>query len=226
MKAIGHIYTDLPEKFGVPRQSGLAPSLFGKIVFEPEYRVKDAVRGLEGFSHIWLLWEFSEAKEVKGDKWQPTVRPPRLGGNKRMGVFATRSPFRPNNIGLSAVKIEKIDTECENAPVIFVSGVDMMNGTPLFDIKPYLPAADCIPEASGGFTEVNEFHVLAVSFPENLLKKLPEKKRAGAIELLSLDPRPAYIKDTERIFGIAYADCNIKFTVEGDALIVTEVEQT
>ncbi len=206
----------------MPRQSGLAQNLIGRIELEPEFRIKEAVRGLEEFSHIWLLWEFSMAKR---EKWQPTVRPPRLGGNIRMGVFATRSPFRPNNIGMSAVKIEKIDMECEKSPIIYVSGIDMVDKTPIFDIKPYVPVSDCIPNASSGFSAGRTSHVLDVNFPDDLMRILPEEKRAGALEFLSLDPRPSYIDDKNRIFGAEYAGFNIKFVVDGIELAVFDVEK-
>ena len=175
MKPIAHIYNDFTEKFGIPRQSGLAP-LPSEIVFQPEYRVREAFRGLELYSHIWIIWQFSEAAQKD---WSPTVRPPKLGGNKRMGVFASRSPFRPNSIGLSAVKLEKIDLEGENAPVLYVSGADLMNGTPIFDIKPYLPYADAYPEAKGGFALQNKEGLLRVEFPSELLDMIPEEKREG-----------------------------------------------
>ncbi len=220
MKPIAYIYTDFESKFGIPRQSTLCKELKGKIVFEPEYRSNEALRGLEGFSHIWVIWQFFEAV---GAKWSPTVRPPRLGGNKRVGVFATRSPFRPNNIGLSCVKTEKIDYECENAPVIYVSGIDMLNKTPVFDIKPYVPLSDCIPDASEGFTADTKQHRLSVDFPCELLSCIPDDKREAATAMLSLDPRPSYIDDPNRIFGVKFAGFDIRFFVKQNTLFVTEV---
>ena len=220
MKPIGKIYTDFSTKFGVPRQSGLCSELEGRIVLEPEYRREEAFRGLEDFSHVWLLWQFSEAVR---SEWTPTVRPPRLGGNKRMGVFATRSPFRPNNIGLSCVKLEKISLDEEDSPVLYVSGIDMMNGTPVLDIKPYVPVADCIPEATDGFTSATKDYSISVEFPEKLLMILPEEKRAAAVKMLSLDPRPSYIGDENRIFGVDFAGYDIRFKVRDNILTVTEI---
>lgn len=220
MKIIAHIKTDFRTKFGLPRQSGLCEELKGQIVFEPEYRKEEAFRGLEGFSHIWVLWKFSEAER---EEWSPTVRPPRLGGNKRMGVFATRSPFRPNNIGLSCVKLEKIDYECPDAPVLYVSGVDMMDGTPIVDIKPYVPVADCKTEATDGFTAETKEYSLDVVFSEELISILPEEKRVGAKQMLSLDPRPSYITDEDRVFGVEYAGFNVRFKVKENILTVCDV---
>ena len=222
MKPIGKIYTDFNTKFGVPRQSGLCKELTGRIVLEPEYRCREAFRGLEDFSHLWILWQFSEAVR---SGWTPTVRPPRLGGNKRVGVFATRSPFRPNNIGLSCVRLEKISLDEEEAPVLYVSGIDMMNGTPVFDIKPYVPVAVCIPEATDGFTSATKDYRIDVEFPENLLELLPEEKRAAAAEMLSLDPRPSYIDDENRIFGVEFAGYDIRFRVKDNTLTVIEVTE-
>lgn len=223
MKPIGKIYTDFSTKFGVPRQSGLCSELTGRIVFDPEYRREEAFRGLEDFSHVWLLWQFSEAVR---DEWTPTVRPPRLGGNKRMGVFATRSPFRPNNIGLSCVKLEEISLDEDDSPVLYVSGIDMMNGTPVYDIKPYVPVADCIPEATDGFTSVTKDYSIGVEFPEKLLNILPEEKRSAAVKMLSLDPRPSYIGDENRIFGVEFAGFDIRFKVRDNILTVTDVIKT
>lgn len=222
MKVIGKIYTDFSTKFGVPRQSGLCDELCGKIVFEPEYRREEAFRGLEDFSHIWVLWQFSEAER---EEWSPTVRPPRLGGNKRMGVFATRSPFRPNNIGLSCVKLIKIDYDCSDSPVLYVSGIDMMNGTPVYDIKPYVPVADCRQDATDGFTHYTKDYSLDVVFDEKLLNVLPCEKRAGALQMLSLDPRPSYIADDKRIFGVEFAGFDIRFTVKENILTICEVKK-
>lgn len=219
MKRIGYIYTDFPEKFGIPRQSGLVEELKGKIVFEPAYRTADAVRGLEGFNYIWLLWEF---EGVKRDSWSATVRPPRLGGNKHMGVFATRSPYRPNPIGLSSVKLDRIELT-EQGPVLYVSGIDLRNRTPIFDIKPYLPYVDCHPDAVDGFAgEVKEY-ALEVIFPEELLARIPEGKRRAIVEVLKQDPRPSYQEDPERKYGVSFAGFDIRFTVRGNILTVFEV---
>lgn len=219
MKRIGYIYTDFPEKFGIPRQSGLVEELKGKIVFEPAYRTADAVRGLEGFNYIWLLWEF---EGVKRDSWSATVRPPRLGGNKHMGVFATRSPYRPNPIGLSSVKLDRIELT-EQGPVLYVSGIDLRNRTPIFDIKPYLPYVDCHPDAVDGFAgEVKEY-ALEVIFPEELLARIPEGKRSAIVEVLKQDPRPSYQEDPERKYGVSFAGFDIRFTVRGNILTVFEV---
>ena len=220
MDIIAHIETDFNTKFGLPRQSGLCEELKGKIIFEPEYRREEAFRGLEGFSHIWVLWKFSEAER---EEWSPTVRPPRLGGNKRVGVFATRSPFRPNNIGLSCVKLEKIDYDSPDAPVLHVSGIDMMNGTPVVDIKPYVPVADCKSDATDGFTQYTKDYSLDVIFSNELLCILPEEKREGAKQMLSLDPRPSYITDEERVFGVEYAGYDIRFKVKEKTLTVCDV---
>ncbi len=221
MKPIAHIYTDFPDKFGIPRQSGLIDELVGKIVFEKEYRDPSALKGLEQFSHIWLIWEFSEAKR---DTWSPTVRPPRLGGNKRMGVFATRSPFRPNPIGLSSVKLKEIATESEG-PVLYVTGADLMNGTPIFDIKPYIPLSDCHPEASEGYTKETKLHLLQVECKEELLSEIPAEKQTALLKTLAQDPRPAYLDDPTREYGITFGKHNIKFTVAQDVLTVTKIEQ-
>lgn len=220
MKYIAHIQNGYETKFGVPRQSGLVNAAVSRVVFEPEYRNPDALRGLEDFSHLWLLWEFSEAKR---DAWSPTVRPPRLGGNTRMGVFATRSPFRPNPIGLSCVKIEEIRLQTTDGPVIIVSGADLMNGTPIYDIKPYLPYADCLPEAKGGFTDAVERKRLNVDCSPELLAQIPEAHRATVLEILSQDPRPSYQHDPKRVYGMAYAGMDVRFRVDGDRLTVTEV---
>ena len=220
MKIIARIHTDFPEKFGLPRQSGLVEGLTGKIVFEPEYRVPEALRGIEGFSHLWLIWQFSEAVRPT---WSPTVRPPRLGGNKRMGVFATRSPFRPNPIGLSCVKYEGWEMTDEG-PVITVSGIDIMDGTPIYDIKPYLPHADCKPEATGGFSTDAMEHSLEVIIPDDLAAKIEEKMRKPLIELLSQDPRPGYAEDGDRVYGFTYGKHEIKFTVEDNTLTVCEIQ--
>ncbi len=221
MKIIARIYNDLPEKFGIPRQSGLVSEVLGRIVFEKEYRNPDALRGLEDFSHIWLIWQFSET--VRED-WSPTVRPPRLGGNARVGVFATRSPFRPNPIGLSSVRLERIDHDAPDGPVLIVSGADLMNGTPIYDIKPYLPYADSHPDASGGFADGYADYRISVDCPREFLEVMPEDKRAGLLGILSQDPRPSYHGDPERIYGLSYAGYNIKFKV-GDKLTVISVDK-
>lgn len=220
MKIIAHIETDFSTKFGLPRQSGLCEELKGRIVFEPEFRREEALRGIEDFSHIWVLWKFSENET---EEWSPTVRPPRLGGNKRVGVFATRSPFRPNNIGLSCVKLEKIDYTSENGPVLCVSGIDMMNGTPIVDIKPYIPVADCRNDATDGFTQYTKDYSVEVVFPEELLCILPEDKIQGALQMLSQDPRPSYINDENRVFGVEYAGFDIRFSVKENTLTVCDV---
>ena len=223
-KVIARIKSDFPDKFGIPRQSGLLKNLRSTIVFEPEFRIADALRGLEGFSHLWLLWIFSE--NVR-DTWKPTVRPPRLGGNTRLGVFATRSSFRPNPLAMSCVKIESINLTGEGAPSITVSGADLMDGTPIVDIKPYLPYADSIPEAIGGFAEVVRFKKLEVDFAAEaqvaLDEQFPENKKAALVELLSEDPRPAYQRSADRVYGFRFADFEIKFKVQGDHLTVVAI---
>ncbi len=221
IKPIAHIYTDFDSKFGIPRQSGLVEELTGKIVFESEYRRTEAVRGLDGFSHIWLIWQFSQSVT---DKFSPTVRPPRLGGNRRVGVFASRSPFRPNSLGLSCVKLIKIDLECENAPVIYVSGVDMLSGTPIFDIKPYVPVADLKPDAKEGYTEITKNHSLNVIDDKDLLSQLGAEKRASAVKALSNDPRPGYDEDADKEYGMSFAGFNIRFKVDGETLNIVAVE--
>jgi len=220
IRPIAHMNSDFPTKFGIPRQSNLASSLHSTIVFEPEYRIMDALRGLEGYSHIWLIWQFSQ--NVRSD-WSPTVRPPRLGGNVRMGVFATRSPFRPNNLGLSCVKLEGIEQHPTLGPVIHVSGADLMDGTPIFDIKPYVPYADSFPEALGGFTDTAGDFLLKVEFPEHLLTLLPESKRDAAMEVLSHDPRPSYQRDPNRTYGLPFAGFDIRFRVQDNTLTVISV---
>lgn len=220
MKPIAHIENDFPTKFGIPRQSGLVNSLHARIVMEPEYRNPDAFRGLEDYSHIWLIWEFSQAVR---QKWSPTVRPPRLGGNVRMGVFATRSPFRPNPLGLSVVQLEEIVLHGANAPYLTVSGADLMHGTPIYDIKPYLPHIDSHPEARGGFALPAAAHHLEVRFPEVWLEKVPESLRAGLIEVLAQDPRPSYQHDADRVYGFPFAGLEVRFTVDGEVLTVCEI---
>ena len=220
MKVIAHIHTDIPTKFGIPRQSGIIASLQGRIVFEPEYRNPEAVRGLEDFSYIWLLWEFSKAVR---DTWSPTVRPPRLGGNVRKGVFATRSPFRPNPIGLSSVRLEKVDIDPKLGPVLYVSGVDLMDGTPIYDIKPYITYTDSHPDAVSGFASTPAEYLLEVDFPDNLLQKVPENQRESLIEVLTHDPRPQYQDDPERIYGMAFDKLEVKFRVQEGQIKVEEV---
>ena len=218
---VAYMRSDFPSKFGIPRQSGLVEELRSMIVFEPEYRNDDALRGIEEYSHLWLIWQFSQA--VRQD-WSPTVRPPRLGGNVRMGVFATRSPFRPNHLGLSCVRLlEKRHTK-EFGTVLVVGGADLMDGTPIFDIKPYIPYGDCIPQATGGFTSrVGDF-LLKVDFPQELLKKLPPDKQAAAIGVLSHDPRPSYQNQPGRVYGLSFGGFDIQFTVEEETLTVLNVE--
>lgn len=220
MRVIAKIHTEFPTKFGIPRQSGIIESLHGTIVFEPEYRSTEAVRGLEEFSHLWLIWEFSEAVR---DTWSPTVRPPRLGGNIRKGVFATRSPFRPNPIGLSSVKLERIETDPKLGPVLHVSGADLMDGTPIYDIKPYIVYTDSHPEAVSGFASKPAEYLLEVDFPEALLAQVPESQRHSLIEVLEHDPRPQYQDDPERVYGMAFAKMEIKFKVAGMRLTVLSV---
>jgi len=220
MKIIARIRTPFADKFGVPRQSGLA-EIPAEIVFEPAYRNADAVRGLEEFDYLWLIWEFDRAKR---EDWSPTVRPPRLGGNQRMGVFATRSPFRPNAIGLSSVKLERLE-QTEEGPVIFVTGADLVDGTPIFDIKPYLAYCDSHPEAAGGWTTGLESMPLSVECDEVLLACFDESQKRGLLAALSADPRPRYQDDPERIYGMTYGGCNVKFRVEDSTLTVLEVEK-
>lgn len=222
MKVIGHIRTDFPSKFGIPRQSGLIDSLKGKIILEPEYRNPQVYKGIEEFSHIWLLWEFSEAKK---EHWSATVKPPRLGGKKRMGVFATRAPFRPNNIGLSCVKLDRVEQDEKDGPVLWVAGVDLLDGTPIYDIKPYIPLTDCHPEASEGYTRETKIHELKVEFPEKLLNQYPEEKRHAVLGILAQDPRPTYFQDPERVYGVPFAGFDVKFRVDGDLLIVCGLEK-
>ena len=223
MKVIAKIRTDFPTKFGIPRQSGIIGSLKGRIVFEPEYRNAEAVRGLEEFSHLWLIWEFSEAVR---DTWSPTVRPPRLGGNVRKGVFATRSPFRPNPIGLSSVKLEKIEIDPKLGPVIYVSGADLMDGTPIYDIKPYIAYTDSHPDAVSGFASKPAEYLLEVDFPDTLLNKVNPELRESLIEVLAHDPRPQYHDDPERVYGMTFANMEIKFKVNGMKLTVIAVHDT
>ena len=220
--AIARMHSDFATKFGIPRQSGLVDELRSTIVFEPEFRSADALRGIEDFSHLWIIWQFSEA--VRQD-WSPTVRPPRLGGNTRMGVFATRSPFRPNHLGLSCVKLLGAEQTAACGTVLHVGGADLLDGTPIFDIKPYIPYADCHPEASGGFTDTAGDFLLNVDFPAGLLAFLPPEKREAAIGVLSHDPRPSYQRKAGRIYGLTFAGFDIRFTVEDDVLTVHEVRR-
>ena len=222
ISVIARMHSDFATKFGIPRQSGIVQELRSTIVFEPEYRNADALRGMEGFSHLWLIWQFSEAVRTG---WSPTVRPPRLGGNTRMGVFATRSPFRPNNLGLSCVRFLGLEETKEFGTVIHVGGADLMDGTPIFDIKPYVPYADCQPEALNGFTGGTEGDLLEVDFPASLLEKLPENKRQAAIGILAHDPRPSYQKDSQRVYGVTFAGFDIRFTVADDLLTVQDVQK-
>lgn len=220
MEVIAHIQTDFPAKFGIPRQSGLVQELKGRIIFEPEYRNPDAFRGIEGFSHIWLLWQFSGTKR---HSWSATVKPPRLGGNKRMGVFATRSPFRPNDIGLSSVKLERLELDPELGPVLYVAGADLMDGTGIYDVKPYLPYTDSHPDARDGFAgEVLEYE-LEVEFPEEWLVMIPEEKREAIIAVLKQDPRPSYHNQPDRRYGVEFAGFDVRFTVKDMVLTVCEV---
>lgn len=220
IRPIAKMQSDFPSKFGIPRQSGLVQELQSTIVFEPEFRNPDTLRGLEGYSHLWLIWQFSEAVRTE---WSPTVRPPRLGGNTRMGVFATRSPFRPNNLGLSCVRLVGVEQTPNQGTVIHVAGADLMDGTPIFDIKPYVPYSDCHTDAAGGFTDTAGEFLLKVEFPEELLARLPENKREATIGVLSHDPRPSYQRDPERIYGLPFAGFDIRFTVKGDTLQVCDV---
>lgn len=218
---IAYITTDFPTKFGIPRQSGLMPSCLGEIVFEPEYRDINALRGIEGYSYLWLLWGFSALDAP--EQFSPMVKPPRLGGNRRMGVFATRSPFRPNPIGLSSVKLEKVVTKPNQGTVLIVSGADLMDGTPIYDIKPYLPYTDIHSDAAGGFAEEHQNDRLSVDFPQPLLEQIPEAKRAALLEALEQDPRPGYCNEPDRLFGFCYAGMDVRFTVTNGTVHVAEI---
>ena len=220
IQAIAHMKSDFPTKFGIPRQSGLVEALRSTIVFAPEFRNPDALRGIEGFSHLWLIWQFSQA--VRQD-WSPTVRPPRLGGNVRMGVFATRSPFRPNSLGLSCVRLLGVEETREVGTVLHVGGADLMDGTPIFDIKPYIPYSDARPDAVGGFTDHADDFLLEVVFPDELLKRIPTAKRQALLGVLSHDPRPSYQRDANRVYGLSFAGFNIRFSVSDGVLTVTEI---
>lgn len=221
MHIIARMHSDFPSKFGIPRQSGLVDSLHSTVVFEPEYRNGDALRGLEEFSHLWLIWQFSQA--VRSD-WSPTVRPPRLGGNTRMGVFATRSPFRPNAIGLSSVRLLGLEQTADSGTVIHVAGADLMDGTPILDIKPYIPYADCHAEALGGFADQAKSYLLQVQCPPELLTPIPEEKRKALLDVLSHDPRPSYQNDPDRVYGMAFGNANVRFRVHDTCLTVLEIQ--
>ena len=220
IRPIARMKSDFSTKFGIPRQSGLVQELRSTVIFEPEFRNPDALRGIEDFSHLWLIWQFSEAVRTE---WSPTVRPPRLGGNTRMGVFATRSPFRPNNLGLSCVRLLGVEHTEQYGTVLHVGGADLMDGTPIFDIKPYIPYADCQPDAAGGFTDSAGDFLLSVDFPPALLALLPEDKREAAVAVLSHDPRPSYQRKPDRIYGVSFAGFDIRFTVEDTMLTVVEI---
>ena len=221
MDVIAVMHSDFPTKFGIPRQSGLAEALQSTIVFEPAYRNPEALRGIEGFSHLWILWQFSQA--VRQD-WSPTVRPPRLGGNTRMGVFATRSPFRPNAIGLSCVRLLSVEHTQDMGTVLYIGGADLMDGTPILDIKPYIPYCDAHPEAMGGFTQDAGDYLLEVDFPENLKQRLPAEKQEAICQVLSHDPRPSYQMDSDRVYGLSFAGFDIRFTVKDTVLTVVDVQ--
>ena len=220
MQIIARMKSDFPTKFGIPRQSGLVSSLQSTIVFEPEFRNADALRGIEDFSHLWIIWQFSEAVR---QEWSPTVRPPRLGGNTRLGVFATRSPFRPNAIGLSSVQLLGVEHTANHGTVLHVAGADLMDGTPIFDIKPYIPYGDCHPEATGGFTDTADDFLLEVDFSADLLSKIPQEKHAALLGVLSHDPRPSYHQTPDRVYGLSFAGFDIRFQVDGKHLYVKEV---
>ena len=222
IQIIARMKSDFPSKFGIPRQSGLVEQLRSTIIFEPEFRNADALRGIEGYSHLWLIWQFSEAVR---QEWSPTVRPPRLGGNTRMGVFATRSPFRPNNLGLSSVKLLGVEQTAEFGTVLHVGGADLMDGTPIFDIKPYIPYSDCHTDASGGFTDQAGDFLLEVDFPPALLQQLPPGKQDAALAILSHDPRPSYQRNPDRVYGLPFAGFDIRFTVADSRLTVVEVNK-
>ena len=220
MDYIARIHSDFPTKFGIPRQSGLADALVSQIVFEPDYRNPDCLRGIDGWSHLWLIWRFDR---IPDGQWAPTVAPPKLGGKTRVGVFATRSPFRPNPIGLSSVKLVKADLHTKEGPVLFVAGADLADGTPIFDIKPYLPYADSHPDAIDAFAESRNAEPLEVVFPEALLSKIPEEKRAGLFQTLRQNPRPGYQHDPSRRYGFNFAGFDVRFTIDGDTLTVVEI---
>ena len=220
IRPIARLYSDLPDKFGVPRQAGIVETLEGRIVFEPEFRNPDALRGIEGFSHLWLIWQFSRALRTE---FSPTVRPPRLGGNERVGVFATRSPFRPNSLGLSCVRLLRVETDAQLGTVLIVGGADLLDGTPIFDIKPYIPYADCRPDALSGFAP-DAGRMLRVEYLPGVEAQIPAGKREALRGVLANDPRPRYQDDPERIYGLSFAGKNVKFRVQGDTLTVIAVE--
>ena len=220
LRIIAHIHSDFPTKFGIPRQSGLIHELKAAVVFEPEYRNPDALRGLEGYTHIWLIWQFSETAR---QGWSPTVRPPRLGGNTRMGVFASRSPFRPNPVGLSSVRLERIELQSPFGPILHVAGADLMDNTPIYDIKPYLPYVDSHPDAAGGFALQSHEGFLQVNVPSGLLERIPPDRRDALLAVLAQDPRPAYQNAPSRVYGMEYAGFEIRFTVSGHTLTVCEI---
>ena len=222
IKVIARMKSDFPTKFGIPRQSGLVDELRSTVIFEPEFRNADALRGIEGYSHLWLIWQFSEAVRTE---WSPTVRPPRLGGNTRIGVFATRSPFRPNSMGLSSVRLLGVEETKEYGTVLHVAVADLMDGTPIFDIKPYIPYGDSHPDATGGFTDNADEFLLQVDFPPQLLELLPADKRSAAIGVLSHDPRPSYQRSPERVYGLPFAGYDIRFRVQDNKLTVLELNQ-
>ena len=220
LRIIAHIHSDFPTKFGIPRQSGLIHELKAAVVFEPEYRNPDALRGLEGYTHIWLIWQFSETAR---QGWSPTVRPPRLGGNTHMGVFASRSPFRPNPVGLSSVRLERIELQSPFGPILHVAGADLMDNTPIYDIKPYLPYVDSHPDAAGGFALQSHEGFLQVNVPSGLLERIPPDRRDALLAVLAQDPRPAYQNTPDRVYGMEYAGFEIRFTVSGHTLTVCEI---
>ncbi len=220
LRIIAHIHSDFPTKFGIPRQSGLIHELKAAVVFEPEYRNPDALRGLEGYTYIWLIWQFSETAR---QGWSPTVRPPRLGGNTRMGVFASRSPFRPNPVGLSSVRLERIELQSPFGPILHVAGADLMDNTPIYDIKPYLPYVDSHPNAAGGFALQSHEGFLQVNVPSGLLERIPPDRRDALLAVLAQDPRPAYQNTPDRVYGMEYAGFEIRFTVSGHTLTVCEI---
>lgn len=220
LRIIAHIHSDFPTKFGIPRQSGLIHELKAAVVFEPEYRNPDALRGLEGYTYIWLIWQFSETAR---QGWSPTVRPPRLGGNTRMGVFASRSPFRPNPVGLSSVRLERIELQSPFGPILHVAGADLMHNTPIYDIKPYLPYVDSHPDAAGGFALQSHEGFLQVNVPSGLLERIPPDRRDALLAVLAQDPRPAYQNTPDRVYGMEYAGFEIRFTVSGHTLTVCEI---
>lgn len=226
LEPIAYIRTDFKEKFGIPRQSGMVDSLLGQIIFEPKFRSMDALRGIEMYSHLWLLWRFHQVAAEEGEnKFHPTVRPPRLGGNLRLGVFATRSPFRPNHMGLSCAALDKIEMSTPQGPVLWVRGADLLDQTPIYDIKPYLPYVDSYPDACGGFTDEVKEYRLSVQCSSELLECVPKEKRKALLEVLELDPRPSYHKDSERVYGFYFADMEVKFRVIGECLEVVDIQR-